>query len=60
MEALVSAFAFLVLIGLLFAACVTDIRDRKIPNWLVLDIIALWLAWHLLSYAIGSGPLACR
>ena len=54
MEAIVSAIAFLALCALLFAASVTDIRERKIPNWLVASIVGLWLVWRTALIALGA------
>ena len=58
MEAIVSAIAFLALCALLFAASVTDIRERKIPNWLVASIVGLWLVWRTALIALGVSSLA--
>ena len=57
MEAIVSAIAFFALCALLFAASVTDIRERKIPNWLVAAIAALWLVWRIVQRVIGTVPM---
>lgn len=53
MGALVAAAAFLALFALLMAASVTDIRNRTIPNRLVLAVVAVWLLWRCASMAIG-------
>lgn len=53
MGALVASAAFLALFALLMAASVTDIRNRTIPNRLVLAVVAVWLLWRCASMAIG-------
>lgn len=35
----------LLLVVLLLVVCVCDIRDRRIPNWTVLAVAALFLPW---------------
>lgn len=49
---------------LLAWAAVSDIRDRRIPNWTVLAILGLFLPWALLSHgswalwALAGGAIA--
>lgn len=47
------------LIGLLLLVCVTDVRERRIPNRLVLAGLGVALGWHLLG-APGDGLFAAQ
>ncbi|WP_165063098.1 prepilin peptidase [Adlercreutzia sp. ZJ154] len=51
MEALavVTSAAFVVL---LVAACITDLRARLIPNWIVIAMCAVWLAGEIVEITI--------
>ena len=55
---LISTAQPIALITLLVWAVVTDLRQRRIPNALVLAGLALALASHLGAVANGSSPLA--
>jgi prepilin peptidase CpaA len=52
------------LTAVLAVAAVTDVRERRIPNWTVLACLGLFVAWafvHPLSWdlwALGAGVLA--
>jgi prepilin peptidase CpaA len=65
----------LLLAVLLLAVCVSDIRDRRIPNWTVLAVAALFLPWifvgnqvsvvssleaALISFVVSCGLYAFR
>jgi prepilin peptidase CpaA len=39
------------LTGVFAWAAISDIRDRKIPNWTVLAVIALFVPWTFLTHA---------
>lgn len=47
------------------AACVTDLRSRRIPNWLTFGAAAAGITWHLVQAGPGAalwslaGWLAC-
>lgn len=51
--------AYAVLASLLAIACVTDLRERLIPNWIPITLACIWLAWKVVSslamYASISG-----
>lgn len=53
-----SVWTTLVLMILLLAAVITDLRSRRIPNTLVLTGVLLALASHALSLAADVPPLA--
>jgi len=44
-------FIVLLLSILLVIASISDIRDRRIPNWTVLAIAALFVPWALVTHA---------
>jgi prepilin peptidase CpaA len=65
----------LLLVVLLLVVCVSDIRDRRIPNWTVLAVAALFLPWifvgnqvsvvssleaALISFVVSCGLYAFR
>ena len=54
-----AASGLLLLAGLLAAACVTDWRQRRIPNSLLVAAALAGLAWHALAPQ-GGGLLDCR
>lgn len=52
---ILSVLAYLAFVALLAVAAVTDMRTLRIPNALVMGMLALWLAWHV---AMGIGGVA--
>lgn len=57
-------FISALLLGVLAAACVSDIRDRRIPNWTILAIAFLFVPWtmagpdHAILPALGAALVA--
>jgi prepilin peptidase CpaA len=41
-----------IVFGISATACVTDVRSRRIPNWLTFGAAAAAIVWHL----VGEGP----
>jgi prepilin peptidase CpaA len=49
-------WAILLLFGLVLAlAGASDVKDRRIPNWTILAVIALFAAWWLAEPAVSLG-----
>lgn len=38
--------------ALIVAACVTDLRRRIIPNWIIVALICIWAVWKLCAWAL--------
>lgn len=48
----------LLVMGLLIAAVITDIKSRKIPNWIPLSVFGLYLLFLILQWVLGLDPFA--
>lgn len=56
MEMLIDVLVYLVFFSLLGYAVTTDIKKRKIPNWVIFGTVLLWVIWQITLFLIGSNP----
>ncbi|MBI4891597.1 MAG: prepilin peptidase [Acidobacteria bacterium] len=59
-----NAFPIAVAVFLGIAACITDLRDRTVPNWIPVAALLAGLGYHMVAggwrgFALSAGGAAC-